>query len=293
MSVAEGNKGGKMTTGKIIDQTEKETSISAAAKKRGRLEGKVAIVTGAASRAPGVGNGKAVAKLFAREGAKVLLVNRSEEHANELRDEIIEEGGSASVYAADIANAGQVQQMAAAAFSRYGSVDILHNNVGIGAPGTVETISDEKWDEIVTVNLKGTMLCCKYAIPYMKKNGGGSIVNVSTIAAAIGLKREAGAVAYSASKAGIHGLTLSLAADYAAFGIRANGIIVGFVNTPMVALGEEERERRRLGTPLLTEGSAWDVAYAALYLASDESRWVTGAFLPVDGGYSTVREWLR
>ncbi len=259
----------------------------------GRLEGKVAIVTGAASRGPGVGNGKAVAKLFAREGAKVLLVNRSEEHANELLSEIVEDGGSASVYVADISKADQVQGMVEAAVSTYGSLSILHNNVGIGAPGTVETISEEKWDEIISVNLKGTMLCCKYAIPYMKKNGGGSIVNVSTIAAAIGLRRDAGAVAYSASKAGIHGLTLSLASDYAAFGIRANCIVVGLVHTPMVShYGEESRERRRIGVPLRKEGTAWDVAYAALYLASDESQWVTGAFLPVDGGYMAIREWL-
>lgn len=258
----------------------------------GRLAGKVAIVTGAASVGPGIGNGKATAILFAREGAKVLLVNRSAQHAQELQQEIEAEGGVCSVFAADITQRDQVSQMVDVAVQRYGRLDILHNNVGIGGPGTATNVSEEVWDDVMRVNLKGSMWCCKYAIPRMIASGGGSIINVSTVAAVRGVRRaDVGFAAYSTSKAGVIGLTLSIAADYAARGIRANCLVVGMVNTPAVAkFGEEAREKRRRAVPLQTEGTAWDVGWAAVYLASDESRWVTGASIAIDGGQLSVTE---
>jgi len=259
---------------------------------KGRLDGKVAIVTGAQSSKPGLGIGKASAILFSREGAKVLLVNRSEERADELAREIQQEGGTCSVFAGDVSQADDVESMVDTAIRRYGKLDILYNNVGVGGPGTVVSVTEEVWDNCIDLNMKGTMLCCKYAIPRMKKSGGGSIINLSTPAAVQGFRRgDTGFAAYSATKAGVIGLTRSVAADFASDGIRANCLLVGMVNTPVLArFGQEAREARRLAVPLQTEGTAWDVAWAAVYLASDEARWVTGASIPIDGGQLSLRE---
>ena len=263
-------------------------------RKEGRLAGKVAVVTGAASRGEGVGNGKATAILFAREGAKVVLVNRDRERAEALAAEIAAEGGEAAAFAGDMSRPEDAEAMAAFAVERYGRLDVLHNNIGIGHPGTAESIALADWNRLFQANLTTALLCSKYCIPRMRAGGGGSIITVSSIAGATGLARETGAVAYATTKAGLHGLTLSLAADYAAENIRANCLIVGSVHTPLVAhLGAEARERRRLAVPLRREGEGWDVAYAALYLASDESRWVTGVFLPIDGGFLAIRDWPR
>ena len=142
--------------------------------------------------------------------------------------------------------------------------------------------------------MTSALLCCRSCIPRMRTGGGGSIINVSSTAGMVGLQGATGAVAYVVTKSGLQGMTLSLAADYAAEGIRANCLVVGTVATPMVAhLGEEGRERRRKAVPLQTEGTGWDVAYAAVYLASDESRWVTGVMLPIDGGFLAIRAWPR
>ncbi len=260
----------------------------------GRLTGKVAIVTGAASRGEGVGNGAATAILFAREGARVVLVNRDAARAEELEARIRAEGGEASSFSANITKPEAAEAMAAFAVERYGHLDILHNNVGIGGSGTAETVDLGNWDKVLETNLTAALLCCRACIPRMRVNRGGSIINVSSTAGAVGLQGATGAIAYVATKAGLQGMTLSLAADYAAEGIRANCLIVGTVATPMVAhLGEEGRERRRKSVPLQTEGTGWDVAWAAVYLASDESRWVTGVMLPVDGGFLAIRAWPR
>jgi len=262
-----------------------------------RLAGKVALITGAASRGEGVGNGAATAILFAREGAKVVLVNRSVERAEALAAQIRAEGNEAAAFAADVTDEAAAGAAAAFAVERYGRLDILHNNVGIGARGSAETVTLERWNRVFQTNLTSALLCCRAAIPRMRANGGGSIVNVSSVAGATGLKEPAGgagAVAYTVTKAGLHGLTLSVAAEFAAQGIRSNCLIVGTVATPMVAhLGPEALERRRLAVPLQTEGTGWDVANAALFLASDEARWITGALLPVDGGFMAVRDWPR
>src|SRR5215470_1425397 len=222
----------------------------------GRLAGKVAIVTGAASVGPGVGNGKATAVLFAREGARVVLVNRSEDHARELQREIEAQGGSCSVVVADVTSTDAARRVIDTAVERYGKLDVLFNNVGAGGPGTVVNLSEEVWDRAMQANLRSVMLCCKFAVPRMIESGGGSIINVSTVAAVQGFRRgDVGFAAYSAAKAGVIGLTLAIAADHAEQGIRANCLIVGMVNTPQLAkLGEEHREKRRLAVPLKTEG---------------------------------------
>ena len=260
----------------------------------GRLDGKVAIVTGAASRGEGVGNGAAAAILFAREGAKVVLVNRSLARAEALAVTIRAAGGTALAVAADVADAAGSALMAQTALDHFGKIDILHNNVGIGAAGTPETVTLEAWELVFRTNLTSALLSCRAVLPHMKAQGSGAIINVSSIAGMTGLSGSPGAVAYTTTKAGLQGFTLSIAADYAAHGIRANCIIVGTVNTPLVAhLGEEARERRRRGVPLQTEGTGWDVGHAAVYLASDEARWVTGVMLPIDGGFLAVRAWPR
>ena len=260
----------------------------------GRLEGKVAVVTGAASRGEGVGNGMATAILFAREGAKVVLVNRSVERAEKLARQIRQEGDEAAVFAGDIARVEVAEAMAAFAVKTYGRLDILHNNVGIGAAGTPETVTLADWNKVLEANLTTAMLCTRYCLPRMKEGGGGSIIMVSSIAGALGLMGSSGAVAYATAKAGLHGFTLSVAADYATENIRANCIVVGSVHTPMVAhLGAEARERRKKMVPMQTEGTAWDIAHGAVYLASDESRWVTGLMLPIDGGLVSLRAWPR
>lgn len=260
----------------------------------GRLKGKVAVVTGAAPRGEGVGNGMATAILFAREGAQVVLVNRSAEHAETLAKQIRDEGGEASVFAGDMAKADAAEAMADFAAKKYGRLDILHNNVGIGGAGTPEGVTLDTWNKVLEANLTTTMLCTKYCLPKMKAGGGGSIIMVSSIAGALGLIGGPGAVAYATAKAGLHGFTLSVAADYATQNIRANCIIVGSVYTPMVAhLGVEARERRKNMVPMQTEGTAWDIAHGAVYLASDESRWVTGILLPIDGGLVALRQWPR
>ncbi len=252
------------------------------AERRPRLEGKVAIITGAGSSGTGIGNGKATAVLFAREGAKVLLVDALIERAEETLIMIRDEGGEASVFQADVTKASDCQGMVEAAVEHYGRLDILDNNVGISRGETVVDVSEEQWDQIMTVNVKSVMLASKYAIPKMIEGGGGAIINMSSIAGMRALSRTP----YSASKGAIIALTKSMAADHGRDNIRVNTIAPGLVYTPMVAprMTEEVREERRLASPLQTEGTAWDVAWAAVYLASDEARWVTGVVLPIDAG---------
>jgi NAD(P)-dependent dehydrogenase (short-subunit alcohol dehydrogenase family) len=254
-------------------------------KRRLRLEGKVAIVTGAGSSGPGVGTGKATSILFAREGARVLLVDAAVRHAEGTYESIREEGGEASVFEADVTRAEDCQAMAEAAVERYGGLHILMNNVGVAAIGTVIDVEEEDWDRVLKVNLKGMMLTSKYSIPRMIESGGGSVINVSSIDA-LRSGTMAAIVPYSASKGGVISLTSAMAVQHGRDKIRVNCIAPGFLYTPMVApyLTKETRELRRQAAPLGTEGTAWDVAWAAVFLASDESRWVSGIVLPVDGG---------
>ena len=248
-----------------------------------RLDGKVAIVTGAGSRAEGIGNGRATAILFAREGARVLLADREREPAEATLKMIDQEGGEAAVCEADVTVDEDCVAMVAQAVERWGRLDILHNNVGIGARGTVVEVDEEEWERVLRVNVTGMMLSSKHAIPAMKASGGGAIVNISSIAAL----RPRGLTAYSTSKGAVIALTQAMAVDHATDGIRVNCIAPGPVYTPMVYAGgmsEEMRERRRRASLLEIEGTGWDIGYAALFLASDEARYITGVVLPVDGG---------
>jgi NAD(P)-dependent dehydrogenase (short-subunit alcohol dehydrogenase family) len=256
--------------------------------RRARLEGKVAIVTGAGSRGPGIGNGKATAILFAREGAKVLLVDRVPERAHETLELINAEGGEASVFTGDMTNITDCQAMVATAVEHYGRLDILDNNVGIESKGNVIDMNLEEWDTVMAVNLKSMVLTSRFAIPQMITGGGGAVINISSI----GALRPRGNEAYSASKGGVIALTRAMALSHARDHVRVNCIAPGPVFTPMVAkrITEEIRERRRLATPLQIEGTAWNIAWAAVYLASDEARWVTGIVLPVDGGLLLTRQ---
>ncbi|HIN23239.1 MAG TPA: SDR family oxidoreductase [Dehalococcoidia bacterium] len=252
-----------------------------------RLEGKVAIVTGAGSSGEGVGNGKAASILFAREGAKVLLVDFQEDRARETLQMIHDEGGVASTLQGDMTKLEDCERMAETAMERYGRVDILDNNVGISQRGTVVEVSEEDWDKVMTVNLKTIVLASKATIPHIiVSGGGGAIINISSIA---GLRAHS-STPYTASKAGVIGLTFSMAADHAADSIRVNCIAPGLVYTPMVAprMNDDLRQYRTDAAPLKTEGTGWDVGYAALFLASDEARWITGICLPVDAGLTAV-----
>jgi NAD(P)-dependent dehydrogenase (short-subunit alcohol dehydrogenase family) len=187
---------------------------------QGRLAGKVAIVTGAAPRGPGVGNGSAVAIFFAREGAKVVLVNRSASRAQELQHTIQQEGGECAVCIADVTRAHDVARMVDFATEHYGRLDILHNNVGHAGAARMAEMTEEEWDTIMRDNLKSMMLCCKDSIPHMRRSGGGSIINVSSGAGSIGIRDpKMGFVAYSTAKAGVGGLTRALAAELAGDGI--------------------------------------------------------------------------
>ena len=259
-----------------------------------RLENKVALVVGA-GQTPGdtIGNGRAISVLFAREGAKVFLVDRNLDSAKETNAMIIEEKGEAVAFKADITNGEEIKAMVDACIEQYGRIDILINNVGIGTGdrGPVQ-LTEKAWDNIFNVNLKGVFLTCKHVLPYMEKEEKGVIINISSVAA-ICVSRV---LAYKTSKAGLNALTHAIAMQYAVKGIRVNAIMAGLLETPMAVENiarvlkidkEELVQRRNQAVPLKGGmGDAWDAAYAALFLASDEAKFITSVYLPVDGGQS-------
>jgi len=248
-----------------------------------RLAGKVAIVTGAGSRAEGIGNGRATAILFAREGARVLLVDQIRAAAEATLALIAGEGGEAAVFEADVTQSDECRAMVAEAVNRWSRLDILDNNVGIGGRASVVEVEESAWDHLMRVNVTSMMLTSKHAIPAMARGGGGAIVNISSISAL----RPRGLTPYTVSKGAVIALTRAMAVDHAAQGIRVNCIAPGPVYTPMVyadGMTPEVRDRRRRASPLGIEGTGWDIGQAALFLASDEARYITGVVLPVDGG---------
>jgi len=250
----------------------------------GRLSGKVAIVTGAGSQAEGIGNGKAAAVLFAREGAKVLCVDLYPERAEETVARIETEGGAASVLQADVSRQAECQRLAAACMERYGRIDVLQNNVGISSNQSLEEITEDAWDRLMVINVRSMVMAAQAVVPHMASSGGGSIINLSSIA---GMRAyPARSTAYTTSKAAIIGLTMALAAQLGDRHIRVNAIAPGQVYTPLVAgrLSEAGRQRRATSGLIKDEGSAWDIGWAAVYLASDEARWVTGQLFPIDAG---------
>jgi NAD(P)-dependent dehydrogenase (short-subunit alcohol dehydrogenase family) len=259
-----------------------------------RLKDRVAIVAGA-GQTPGetIGNGRATAILFAREGAKALLVDRNLESARETQSMIEREGGTAISLEADVSREGDCIAMVEACRNEFGRIDILHNNVGIGMGDAGPThLSEENWQRIIDVNLKSVFLTSKHVLPVMREQGSGVINNISSIAAVCSV----GMLAYKTSKAGVNALTHSLALGNARYGIRVNAIMPGLMNTPMAietisqvrgVAREQLVSERDAQVPLGAKmGTAWDIAYAALFLASDEAKFITGVVLPVDGGQS-------
>ncbi len=246
----------------------------------GRIEGKVAIITGAAS-----GIGAATARLFAREGAKVIIADIREQAAEETALKIREDGGDVIAIPTDVTDSAQVKALFEQTVSTYGKLDILHCNAGVLIPDTVEATSEESWDLTVSVNLKGTYLCCRYGIPELKKSGGGAVIITSSIS---GLLGEEMLASYNTTKGALINMTRHLAIEYAGDSIRVNCVCPGWIDTPfndpiyeMTNLKEESLDE---SIPLGRQGTPEDIAYAVLFLASDEASYITGHALVVDGG---------
>ena len=261
-----------------------------------RLKDRVAIVVGAGqSPGEGVGNGRATALTFAREGARVLCVDHNMQSAEETVALIVRDGGTAVAFRADVTRDAELKGMVDDAHARWGRIDILHNNVGVsiaGGDAALLDLTDESFDRCVAINLRGTIMACKHVIPIMRAQKRGAIINISSMAAWMLYPL----VAYKATKAAMIAFTQQLAIQNAPFGIRANVILPGLMNTPM-AVDTRAREfnkpraeveaERDAKVPLRNKmGTAWDVANAALFLASDEADFITGVSLPVDGGAS-------
>ncbi len=248
-----------------------------------RLQDKVAIVTGAGTRGPMLGTGQATAILFARQGAHVLLVDVEIERAKETQAAIETAGGQASVFQADVTQEASCRAMVDTCQQRYGALHILFNNVGAGGPGMVTEVEESVWNRALDVNLKSAVLACKYAVPKMADSGGGSIINISSIdGLRAGMSRN---IPYAVAKGGLVSLTKAMAVHHGRENIRVNCLAPGHLHAPFVAhISEEQRELRRKAGPLGIEGDAWDVAWAAVFLASDEARWISGVVLPIDAG---------
>ncbi|CAL8480829.1 SDR family NAD(P)-dependent oxidoreductase [Caballeronia sp. S22] len=256
-----------------------------------RMKDKVVIVTGAGSSGPGWGNGKAAAALYAREGAQVFAVDNRLEAAQETADIINGEGGVCVAGRANVASSEDVKRMARECIERFGKIDVLHNNVGIVEVGGPIETSEEAWHKVIAVNQTSVFLTCKHVLPHMLERKSGAIVNIASIAAIrwIGFPY----LAYSAAKAAMLAMTQNMAVQYAADGIRANCVLPGFMDTPLIREPLKETYggdvdamvgKRDMQVPTGKMGNGWDTALAALFLASDEARYITGTSLVVDGG---------
>jgi len=255
-----------------------------------RLEGNVAILFGAGSVGPGWGNGKATAVLFARNGAHVACVDVNREAAQETVGIIQGEGGAGSAFACDVTNSEAVKAVVDAVADRHGRIDVLHNNVGYATMGGPIELDEAAWRRTIDLNVTSCFLTCKHVLPHMLQRRSGAIVNVSSVAAI----RYTGYpyVAYYAAKAAVNNFTMGLALQYARDGVRVNAVMPGLMNTPLIFQqisgqyenAEEMVKARDAACPMGRMGTAWDVAKAALFLASDDAEYITGVSLPVDGG---------
>ncbi|MGW0891115.1 SDR family NAD(P)-dependent oxidoreductase [Saccharopolyspora sp. NPDC002578] len=259
----------------------------------GKLAGRTAVVVGG-GQTPGatLGNGRAVVLTFAREGADIVVVDRDAASAEETADLVRAEGGSAVAHRADITVDEDCASILRAALNAYGRVDVLHNNVGIVPAGRTEELAPEKWRQGFEVNLTGMWQTCKHVLPHMREQGSGVVINISSMA---GLLHAGENIAYTTSKAAVHSMTRSLAIEYAPHGVRINCIAPGMMDTPMgvdsVARDtgtdrEAVAAKRASMVPMGHQGTSEDVAKAALFYASDDSAFITGTVLPVDGGFT-------
>ncbi|MBY9074631.1 SDR family oxidoreductase [Nocardioides sp. WL0053] len=256
------------------------------------LAGKVAIIAGAGSRASGIGNGRAAAVLLAQSGMKVALVDSVAENMTETRELVEGAGGECLVLPADVSRVEDCEAVVAAVVDAWGGVDVLFNNVGIVGPsGSVVDVDLDAWDRCFDINVTSMVLMSRFVIPHMRKRGGGSIINTSSIAGVLGAHPS---VIYSATKGAVTNLTRAMAAMHGPEGIRVNALVPGFLHTPMVhsqGLSEEDRVRRRNVAPVGAggvEGSGWDVGELVRFLASDRARFISGTNIPVDGGLAAV-----
>lgn len=256
-----------------------------------RFHDKVVVVTGAGSIADGWGNGRATSVLYAEEGAKLVLVDRNQDALARTAELVEQRGADCVAVTADVSDAAGVALFVAAAAETYGRIDVLQANVGIGSIGGLLDYEQAKWELMYRVNVTSLFLAAKAVIPHMKRAGGGAIVNVSSIAS----MRSVGQpfAAYSSSKAAANQLVRAMAVEFASDNIRCNSVVVGYVDTPTVAVAyrnldveaRQSLERNRaVAVPLQRQGTAWDIARASAYLASDDAQFVTGTEIVVDGG---------
>ena len=260
-----------------------------------KLDGRTALIFGAGSmKRGGLSNGRAAAVLYARSGARVVAVDIDREAAEETADMIRGEGGECLVFSADVSRQEEVSMVVSRTMEALGRIDILHNNVGLLEFATYENTSEDLWDRVMAINVKGMFLACKAALPHMVVQGGGSIVNISALAS---VRYLGPVVTYMTSKAAVNGFTQSVAIEYAPHGIRCNAILPGFIDTPVglsvyergdPAGVQERMEYRNSKLPGGRPGDAWDIANAALFLASDEARYLNGVLLPVEAGVMRV-----
>lgn len=260
-----------------------------------RLDGKVALVTGAGTRGNGVGNGKACALLFAREGAQIVAADIDLKAAQATAEQIREEGGECLPVQADVSLAKDCRLMVDKCIGQYGRLDVLHNNVGITNSGGPVEYGEEQWDRMMNTNAKSVFLVAKHALPHMERQGAGSIVNISSINGVRAIPFPK--MAYAASKAAMIAISREIAIQYASRGIRSNVVLVGLIRSPIVEQNntslyggsvEDMWKIRDAMCPTGKQGEVWDVANASLFFASDESRYVNGTVLPVDGGLINV-----
>jgi NAD(P)-dependent dehydrogenase (short-subunit alcohol dehydrogenase family) len=245
-----------------------------------RLTGKVAVVTGGGS-----GIGRAIAVAFAREGANVVICGRNGKKLDAVAEEI---GAPCLPVTADVSHGEGIHRVVTATIEKYEGLDVLVNNAGVLLPGTAESLSEDQWDQTFNTNVRGLWLLARAALPHMRAADGGSIINIGSVLSTLGARNR---VAYAASKGAVLAMTRAMALDHAAENIRVNCICPGIVETEMVAafgMDENARKQRLALHPAGRFGQPEDVAGLAVYLASDEAAWVTGAAFPVDGGYSAV-----
>lgn len=257
-----------------------------------RFENKVVLVIGAGSSGPGWGNGKAAATLYAREGAAVVAVDRDIAAAQETCDFIQDEGNTAFALMADVTHSLDVLRVVNESMELHGRIDVLHNNVGVTEMGDPVELTEEAWHRSIDVNLTSVFIACKHVLPIMLKQKKGAIVNISSLASI--QVNQYPYISYASAKAGLNHFTRSLAVRYAPHGIRANAVLPGVMDTPLVYKQisgvfkdvDVMRATRNAASPMGVMGDAWDVAHASAFLASDDAKYITGVCLPVDGGKS-------